>query len=247
MAHEQYQFRTPDEFNRIIGPNKPFLSTGYRNIQGSRENATHIEAQSTAPKVLYIDGITSAGKTTTLTLLQKEMPEVAFIPEFSLDIPPAYQNIGPNTTLVDQLRSQFWFYNQYRKKEEEIKRLSGRVIVDRGLLGLFCYSNLLGEENTVSSRVMWRALQQEWTPGLYIFLTARPEVLGERLVARKDSGNITREAWLNGMGNFIQALHRSVEDLVREAGVHLIDTSDKSPEMVAEEVKGLYEQYCATE
>lgn len=59
-------------------------------------------------------------------------------------------NANPGTLLKDHLRAQFWFYRQYVIKNEEIKQKSGKVIVDRGLMGLFAcklflYSNLLLE------------------------------------------------------------------------------------------------------
>jgi len=148
--------------------------------------------------------------------------------------------------IVDQLRAEFWFYQQYVKKDNEIRNLSKKVIVDRAVLGLFCYSNMLGERSEVSARIMLRARQRQWVPGLYVFLTARPEILRERLISRQDSGAITHEDWENGMSDFIRTLHRSAEDVARESNSPLIDTSNKSPEEVLQEVKKLYDNFCIT-
>lgn len=185
---------------------------------------------------LYVDGITSAGKTTVLELLQQSLSEAHIIPEFSRDIPERHRNIGPNLNLLDQLRAEYWFYFQYVEKDRQVSQLEGDVIVDRGILGLFPYSNLLGQDNLVSTRVMHSARQRLWTPGQHVFLIARPEVLLERLLTRQDRARITEKDWENGFAGFIEILSTQMKIVARQAGIPLIDTSEKTPQEVAEVV-----------
>jgi hypothetical protein len=44
--------------------------------------------------------------------------------------------------------------------------------------------------------------------------------------------------------DYIRALHRSAEEVARESNSPLVDTSDKSPEQVLQEVKKLYGKFC---
>jgi len=241
MPHEIIHFSDIAQFREQFGISEDFLIHGYKRI-ASRTEETEVLDQK-PPQVLYLDGITSAGKTTLLNLLHREIPDAHYTPEALTTIPIPYRNIEPSRPILDQLRAEFWFYRQYIKKDEEIRRYSGKVIVDRGLLGLFCYSNLLSEQHEVSLRVMWRATHRQWIPGLYVFLTARPEVIKERLLTRNDSARIEEEDWVNGVGNYIELLYQSVEDIVSNAGVHILDTSDISPIEVMTEVKNLFYAY----
>lgn len=241
MPIEQYRFSTIAQFRDQLGIYDEFLQDGYqRIISGAGRN--EILRQS-FPKVLYIDGTTSAGKTTLVNLLQEKIPDAHYIPESLRTIPVPYRNIESSKPIVDQLRAEFWFYQQYVKKDKEIRNHSGIVIVDRGLLGLFAYSNLLSEQNEVSLRVMWKANQRQWVPGLYVFLTARPEVIKQRLLSRNDSAKIKAEDWENGLADFIHILHTSIDSVARQANIPLIDTSDKSPQEVASEVLNLYDDF----
>lgn len=246
MQQERYRFQNFDVFRAITGDIPQFLAEGYQHIirgEGVEQKETE---NISFPQVLYIDGITSAGKTTLLDNLAIDIHGATLVSEFSADIPPKYQNIGQDMPIVDQLRAEFWFYQQYVKKDKEIRKMSKKVIVDRAVLGLFCYSNMLGEQSEVSARVMLRARQRQWVPGLYVFLTARPEVLRQRLVSRQDSGAITHQDWDNGVSNFIHTLYLSTEEVARKSNSPLIDTSDKSPEEIAQDVKKLYDQFCIT-
>lgn len=230
MGIERYS--TFQELEERIGNSAMFLQEGYRIIaQGEKKESM--------PSVLYIDGITSAGKTTLLHNLTTEMPSATQIPEFLSSIPEQFRNISPYLSMANQLRAEFWFYNQYVQKNNMIQKCSGNVIVDRGILGLFCYSNLLGKQREVSVRIMRRAMQKQWVPGNHVFLTARPEIIRERLLTRNDAARITEDDWDTHASGFINILQESVITVAQEAGVHLVDTSDKTPEEVQNEVKML--------
>jgi len=242
MHNELVCFSDLAQFREQFDIGDDFLELGYKRII-SGDNVAEAE-QLMYFQVLYIDGITSSGKSTLLDLLQKEIPDAHFIPEAIDTIPFPHRNVNPSRPIVDQLRAEFWFYNQYIKKDEEIRQYTGKVIVDRGLLGLFCYSNLLSDQNEVSLRIMRRASQRQWAPGLYIFLTARPEVIRERLLTRNDTARIREEDWINSVGSYIELLHKSVKNVASQAGVYLLDTSEKSPHEVMLEVKNLFNAYC---
>jgi len=244
MERNYYRFKSIEEFRVARGIDDGFLHEGYKHVLLGHHKEDQQDILKENPKVLYIDGITSAGKTTLLNNLSKTLPDAKFIPEFTIEIPENYRNIGPDMSLADQLRAEFWFYQQYRAKDTEIRQHSGKLVVDRGLLGLFCYSNLLGEKNEVSSRILWRATQRSWVQGLYVFLTASPEVVKQRLLTRKDQATIIEEDWSRGLSDFIEILHRSVENLSQAAGIHLIDTSEKTTDQVLVEVSTLYTEYC---
>lgn len=119
------------------------------------------------------------------------------------------------------MRAEYWFYQQYNRKNEQIKKKSGTVIIDRGLIGLFAYSNLLGGNREVSSRIMLTAMNKFWVPGLYIFLIARPEVIKQRLLSRRDSATIKEEDWDNGISIFIHILQESVIEIAKTGGIKL--------------------------
>ena len=243
MLNESRRFNTYADLEARYGNSTLLLTQGFLHLaEGSKSQ----EQVPTFPKVLYIDGITSAGKTTLQESLMAEMPDAEFVEEFSATIPEKYRNANPGTLLRDHLRAQFWFYRQYVMKNEEIKQKSGKVIVDRGLMGLFAYSNLVGENREVSCRVILNAMQKVWVPGLYVFLTATPEVVKERLIKRQDSAHIEESDWDKGLGAFIIKLHQSIEEVAKFGGITLIDTSDKSPEQVKSQVMELFDAYLAT-
>src|SRR5260221_2262699 len=185
MPIEKQRFNTVADFHKEIGDPNEFILQGYSAILKTAGELLPFPQQ-----VLYIDGITSSGKTTLLNNLAQALPEASIVTEFSSTPPQNYTNINAGTSLADQLRAELWFNSHYRNKAQTIQGASTPVIVDRGILGLFAYSNLLNA--TVSARVMRRAMQHSWDPGHYIFLTARPDVIRQRLLTRNDSAKISQ-------------------------------------------------------
>ncbi len=235
MRTECSRFSDIHEFRNTFDIDTHYLVDGYKHIvRGGFANNNQ--------KVLYVDGITSAGKTTLLHHLKQELPNTHSIPEFNQQIPEIYRNIGQQMCIADQLRAEFWFYNQYLQKDRELRSITGEVIVDRGLLGVFPYSNLLGDQKEVSLRLMRRARQREWVPGTYIFLTAQPEIIKERMMNRQDAAHITEEYWNNGLSDFVNILLPSIEEVATYAQVPLIDTSYKTPQEVLYEVLEMYDE-----
>ncbi len=218
------------------------FNEAYRQITGINEDSIIPETERSIRQVLYLDGPLCSGKTTVLNLLSVEIPDAVIIPEFDREIPTAHISISKASPLVDLLRSQFWFYGQHLAKDKLIRQYTGKIIADRGILGLFCYSNLFGTDQAVTQKIIDRAMKYSWTPGLYVFLTADPAVIKARFLQRND-GTLTETEWDHGFGTYIHRLHQSVEAVAAAAGIPLLDTSNQSPQEVTTAIKQLYYEF----
>lgn len=198
------------------------------------------EEQHRRNPILYIEGLPGAGKTTLVAGLATRIPDSIVVPEFDSPIPEAYLEIDPLHTPIDALaEAELWFYSQYERKDNEIRQLpAGRTtIVDRGILGLIPFADSWDESGRISQIIMDYARMHEWAQGHYILLIADMSVIRDRLMRRDKHIDETR--W-SEIEKVVGALRTNLIEIAQITGSTIIDTSNKTPAQVLDDVMGLY-------
>ena len=94
-------------------------------------------------KLFALEGPSYAGKTTTVTFLSSEIPQIQFIPEFNRTAGGDSNFPPPPKTKEEALKAIRYFVKLERKRQNWIRKaLSGGKIVlqDRSLLSCIAYN-----------------------------------------------------------------------------------------------------------
>lgn len=194
-----------------------------------------VAARQSTNRLLYISGLTGAGKT-TLSRVLSERQSAELHSEFIEKIPLEFINTNSKSPVTEQLKAQDWVIAQHQQKNELIAHSqTSRIIADRSWLDAIAYGALYSPE--VLAHTVERVQSIAWVSGLFVFLIAEKDIIKSRLVTR---WGISEEDWQMRWNKDIDDLITIYKNIAAMTGSALLDSTHASAEEIGDQVSVLW-------
>lgn len=205
------------------------------NLEAIQPIIDHLKSRhQTERKLLYISGLTGAGKTTLSRVLGARQ-NAEIYSEFIDKIPFEFIKTNSQSFLSEQKKAQDWVITQHQRKNKLIgSSQATHIIVDRTWVDAIAYGALYSSE--ALTYTVEKIGKIDWEPGLFIFLIANKNSIKSRLTAR---WGISDDDWLTYWDKDIDDLTSIYQNIASMTGATLFDSTNLPPEEIAEQVIAL--------
>lgn len=209
--------------------------TIYRN-KGSKDNI-----------VFSIAGGHGIGKTTIFNLFKsrvKDNNKFKFFPERYIKNPPF--PFGSSNKQIG-FRSELHFLQQLIRRNQNItnfdNKYNGRIIIlDRTPLCILIYSKSLNLKEKDFNLILDTYNSIQWKEDYTFYLNANPSTIMKRIIQRGSLEKIRKDWNEEDKDYLLTILSYYKQFLSTKEGVFMIDTNDKTPDHVINEMKKLITQ-----